>query len=678
MDRAAVSLRNSGERPVHLRRGLLLALILLAFARLCWHLDAHNLWWDESLSLQRAESGWLALLQGHLVMRDGISELLTIDQHPFFYFVLQGLLLRGAGIEEFVLRFPSVMAATLLVPVLWALGRRLVARGVLAAGSAEWAALLAALNPFFLWYGQEARPYALWAMLAVLSTYLLLRVTEEGAPSRPWLVGYLVTLLAFLTTHYYAALLLPVHALLCFGWLRRRAPQWAWVAAFGLLAVGGVVAGAGAWLILKQGGGENFRFVPLRIMLPDLLNAFSMGLSVDIDQVWWLDLVFGALALVGIGWGLRSRKSMAAGGWLLPTFLGVPILLLLAVSRVQPAYMNARHLSLLSGAFVLLVAAGLAAVAQRQRWAAAGLALLLVAGVGYSTANYFTRPEYGKDDYTGAGHYLAERLLPGDLLLLNPPFSWRIFDYYLPVDLVEQGAREGKGTAVYGVPFLHQGWEEIEAGLERLRGQYRRIWLVTSGTHPYLDPERRVKAWLEQNTVRLKKESFYSPTSFLDVELFLTQVPVFTRVPADMEHPADVVFGDQIRLVGYSVGQRLAAGSALPVTLYWQTEQPTDVHYKYILRLLQPAQDGEPQVLATTEREPYDGVIPTIYWKPGEIIMEYSELPPAPLADDGRYLLALQMYHAETLEKLPITQAPADAQIDADGVTLLLPYTPAH
>lgn len=29
------------------------------------------------------------------------------------------------------------------------------------------AALLGAINPFLLWYGREARPYALWAVLAV-------------------------------------------------------------------------------------------------------------------------------------------------------------------------------------------------------------------------------------------------------------------------------------------------------------------------------------------------------------------------------------------------------------------------------------------------------------------------------------------------------------------------------
>src|SRR5690606_13700459 len=107
----------------------LLALTLLALARAAWALDAKNLWWDESLSLQRAESPWLRLLAGQLILYDGAGgELVTHDQHPFFFFMLQGILVRLAGTSEFVLRWVSVMAVTLLVPAVWVWGRRLTRR----------------------------------------------------------------------------------------------------------------------------------------------------------------------------------------------------------------------------------------------------------------------------------------------------------------------------------------------------------------------------------------------------------------------------------------------------------------------------------------------------------------------------------------------------------------------
>ncbi len=89
-------------------------------------------------------------------MVDGQSKQVTIDQHPFFFFVLQGFLLRLAGESEFALRFISAMAATLLVPVAWSFARYFVRAQVLPSSTALWAALYAAIHPFFLWYGQEA------------------------------------------------------------------------------------------------------------------------------------------------------------------------------------------------------------------------------------------------------------------------------------------------------------------------------------------------------------------------------------------------------------------------------------------------------------------------------------------------------------------------------------------
>src|SRR5688572_30504311 len=160
-------------------RLLLLLLVLLAFARVMWQLDAKNLWWDETLSLQRAESNWVDLVLGRLYLYDGLTSDLTHDQHPFFFFLVQGLLLRVAGASEIVLRFPSVMAATLLVPAVWSMGGFFVRRAIMAPSAPWWAALLAALHPYYLWYGQEARPYALWATLAVITTYALARATQS-------------------------------------------------------------------------------------------------------------------------------------------------------------------------------------------------------------------------------------------------------------------------------------------------------------------------------------------------------------------------------------------------------------------------------------------------------------------------------------------------------------------
>ena len=117
-------------RPTH--RLIFLLLILLSFGRLAWRLDQKNLWFDESLSLQRAESSWSDILRGRLTITDGVESVHTTDQHPFGYFALLGVFTRAAGKSEYALRFPALAAGTLLAPAAWSDGARLTAAAVMA------------------------------------------------------------------------------------------------------------------------------------------------------------------------------------------------------------------------------------------------------------------------------------------------------------------------------------------------------------------------------------------------------------------------------------------------------------------------------------------------------------------------------------------------------------------
>jgi len=662
--------------PTAWQRGLLLCTILLAFAHVIWQVDAKAMWWDESLSLQRAESNWGALLLGLLVMHDGTISVPTIDQHPFLFFVLQGILLRLAGSSEFVLRFPSVAAATALVTISWVTARAYVRWQVWPAATPYWAALLAAINPFLLWYGQEARPYALWAALALLHAYLLLRLVQHPQPGKGLWLAYLLVTGLHITSHYYAIFVLPVHALALYLALFQRNRERALLLGLGILGLGALAALTLVVIVFGQGGGGNFSAITLPILVADLLNAFSMGLSVNINDVRWLNWLFGALLLLGVGSAIRARATLRAGGWILPALIATPIAAVMLMSQIQPGYMNARHLSLLVGFCVLAAAGGLGVIWRHQRYLSTLFALILIAGTGYSTYNYFTAPQYSKDDYRALGRYLENNLLPGDLLLLNPPFSWRIFAYYLPIAQVDAAAAQGVEIAAQNVPLLNNRWYDTFTLLADAQQRYRRIWLARSGTHPFLDPEGRVKGWLNEHmALHLKEVKFHSSDSFLTLDLFLSTIPVAAGEVLTMTHPLDVTFGEQIRLLGYDLGEPIAPIMAVPITLYWQTVSKTDQHYKYILRLEQLNADGTTVEVSLTEREPYDSVIPTSVWDLGKTIIEYSELPLKGLPFDPaqQYRLTLQLYHAQSFAKLPITaHAPTVTLVDEQ--TVLLPF----
>lgn len=657
---------------LQMHRWLLLVAVLVAFGRLAWDLDAKNLWWDESLSLQRVEGNLGDLLLGRLIITDGLYSVVTTDQHPPGFFLLLAAFTRLIGQGEFALRFPALAAAVLIVPATWTLARQLTRRGLLPRATPGWAAFLAALNPFYLWYGQEARMYTLVALLALVSTDLLLRWSEQGGLRR--LAAYGAALVGLLAVHYLAVLLLPVHAVLLYRRVARRGRRPALLVAGSLLSAGALMTGIAAVVILSQpGSGSNFRPISLGQLVPDLVNAFSLGLSVDLAQVWPLDVVFGLLLLVGMAWGLRSRRSLVAGGWVLPAFVVVPVSLLLAINQIQPAYMNARHLSLISGAFGLLVAGGLAWLWQRRRLLGGGMAGLLLAGMLYSTANYFTQPQYAKDDFAGLGAYLRAEMQPGDVLLLEPRDMLRLFRYYLPVDAIAATAGRADWLAL---PTLWGGWPETERQLERLHGQHRRIWLVTSLMFPYADPERRVEGWLAARSLHVREIGFRSPNSILELDLFLPRPPVSEGTPAVLPGELKAVFAGEVVLRGYRLEQPLWPGATTPVTLYWQAQLPIERRYKYILRL-EAVADPAAGVLAITEREPFDGAIPTSFWRPGVTIAEPSDLPvPVQTAVmSGCCRLVLQMYDAETLQKLPLTAVTGAASSD-DRLTLILSHLP--
>lgn len=89
-------------------------------------------------------------------------------------------------------------------------------------------------------------------------------------------------------------------------------------------------------------GRTGVQFVPLPLLLRDLLNSFSLGVSVDVGDwyVWLADLLFLALSIVGLVRlcikGGRGDRGCLPGCWGLPGRAGCAHLpLLLRSTRVH-------------------------------------------------------------------------------------------------------------------------------------------------------------------------------------------------------------------------------------------------------------------------------------------------------------------------------------------------------
>jgi hypothetical protein len=259
------------------------------------------------------------------------------------------------------------------------------------------------------------------------------------------------------------------------------------------------------------------------------------------------------------------------------------------------------------------------------------------------------------------------------VVLYYPPSSWRIFEYYLPMapvhDAVEQGVRLG----VFGMPLLNRPFDDTYEWLAELGQQFDRVWVIKSRTHPYFDLEDDSERWLRENFLRVRDVELFSQSS-LRIQLYLPEIPVFETLPETMQHPVTAEFGNLIRLAGYDVAIEPTADDLPSQTrLYWQVLEKPDRRYRYIWSLVEEDAAGQQRTLSSVEREPYEGDIPTLYWDPGKTIMEFVEFPPAPPGSAGaNRSFTLQVYDAETQEKLPVT-AIDGGEIDSDGVTVLFP-----
>jgi len=176
--------RNIPSSKVRLQTFLLVAILLLALGLRLFNLDAQSLWNDEGTSVAVAQRDLAT------IARDAAQDI----HPPLYYWLLSGWL-RLTGPSEFAVRALSAFLGVVLVALVYVLGRLLANRWV---GLA--AAFLAAINPFQIYYSQEARMYMLLAVLTAATMLALVRFVErDSIPA----LGVLVLLeAAGLYTHY--------------------------------------------------------------------------------------------------------------------------------------------------------------------------------------------------------------------------------------------------------------------------------------------------------------------------------------------------------------------------------------------------------------------------------------------------------------------------------------------
>ncbi|WP_430497663.1 glycosyltransferase family 39 protein [Micromonospora trifolii] len=458
-----LSERSAGAAWEHLRRlPVWLPPALLTLAVTLTGLGSAQLWRDELATWSAAtrSPGDLARLAG------------TIDAATGPYYLLMHLWTRVFGDSTIALRVPAVLAMTVAAGLLAVLGARLVdRRGGLFAG------LLFAVLPGTSRYGQEARPYALATMLAVLATLLL--VTALRRPSWARWAGYAAAVAALGLIHLIALTVLAAHALVVLiAWWRGPAPAgiatpaqpdverdrrvWRWLVAVVPVAL------LASPLLVKARTQQSRQLNWVHLARLDDLTALPGGVA---QSSVVGGLLVGVAALGAARLGRRALLPVSA--------VLLPVLLLFAAGTVVPLWVP-RYLVFVVPFACLLAGAALAAVA-----APAALVVVVLAGLlGLPDQAALRRthewPRSAPLDYAGAARVIADGQRPGDAVVYSPRHSWLFLDlgieYHLsdpPRDVLvtEDEVRRGDLWAA-----------ECPQPAPCLAGTTR-VWLVVSGRH---------------------------------------------------------------------------------------------------------------------------------------------------------------------------------------------------
>ncbi|WP_405426861.1 hypothetical protein [Streptomyces erythrochromogenes] len=329
------------------RRGPLLCLVpfLWTLALGLWGLSRQDsVWRDEAATWQVAgrPAGEIWRMLGNV---DAV--------HGLYYLLMHGLF-EVFGASTTTLRLPSVLAVACTAVCVAVIGRRLAGFWAGLGGG-----LALGLLPAVQFHLQEGRPYALVVAGAGLSVLLLVSLLEDRPGRRTWprWTAYGVVVLVCALLNWLSLLALPAHAATLW-WVRARRGVWLRWAAYG----SGAVAGALPLVLFSRGQSAQVSWIP--------------------PLAWHMLVGPGILLAVGAlgAWADRSDRSRLSAAAVGLPLLVVPQLGLLAVSLVQPLFLDRYVLFGMVGLALLIGAAlGAAVRACAPRFPKASA--LLVPGV---------------------------------------------------------------------------------------------------------------------------------------------------------------------------------------------------------------------------------------------------------------------------------------------------------
>jgi mannosyltransferase len=467
--------------------GTWLVIVIPAIAELAvggYRLGGASLWRDEAYTLDaaRRSDGQILALLGN------------VDAVHGPYYLVMHVVVGILGASAAAIRLPSLLGMSVAAGCTAALGRRLARLAALPAPSVTGlaAGLLLVAAPQTTYYAQDARPYGLVTMFAVIATQLLVTAMADGRWR--WWAAYGAAIALTSMFSLFALLLLFAHGVTLMITLARarngrgpapwpevpRPSRWLAAAAVAIVAVSPLIA-----LGYRQSQTLGWVTRPGLWTVQALVTSFA-GSRVLVP----LAAAIPACCLV-TEIRRRHRQRFTITEVALP-WLALPPLILLAVSLLHPAYVE-RYVVFCLPALALLSAAGLAWLARLVAATAAGrraqgfawvpsavlaaAMAVLLAGPQQAIRLTSARP----DNLRAVSAVVAANERPGDAVIYIPSEA-RVVSMGYPAPFSRL-----RDIALARSPVASATLTGVQAPAAALPGRFariRRVWLVSWSDRP--------------------------------------------------------------------------------------------------------------------------------------------------------------------------------------------------
>ena len=485
---------------------MILAVTLGAFTLRMYGNDDLSLWLDEAYSLWFAQQS----------LYDLWTEIPHFEtQPPFYYTILKSWLIFGTS--EGALRSLSAVVGAITVPVVYWIGvnvggehdRRSV--GIIAA-------LVVALSPVLIQYGQEARPYAALVLayaLALAGLSHLIRFPDDAC--RPWL-----GVAAHINEPYRPTG--PISAVIAWSALTLGTAAMLWLHYTAIIYVAPLFISLFLCSVRKSHNKTHlllniliiiavvillciplFYFLSLQFhkvisdyWIPDLTSRkvlqslwYLFGLHAPIRLKLIPNFILAFIAVAGLVRLVKSERRSFA--FMLTMAMTLPIALLVGLSEIiRPIFLN----RLLIGVTIPYAVAIAICVTWLTRGGLRASAVALLTALFFlSAVNYFQLRQ--KEPWRDIVAYVADRVGQNDVVLILGGNTALPFTYYakerpapMPLKIIPEPYPAG-GRGV--VPFTTEHLSELIATVDK----HDQVWLVTR-REDLMDPHDLVRHTIEE------------------------------------------------------------------------------------------------------------------------------------------------------------------------------------